>query len=244
MRSHIDPRDFKHLATVYPLLGSVLGSQFRVLFKGPPYAANHQSRSTMESDLASALEQFQLQRKDKIKHTKAVTPLTERLEIQPPYKFDILAYLPDDLRLELLSHVNTDDFKHLGKVYPWFESFLHSNFAALLKRHIPSWIPAAHIQESYTSKSNARLDKEFSWTAVGGPEFAPFSKESDHELQQLFLCTVDNWDFIFRRLRPLIQEGDSLDETGLPIDEGFAADLEHYNAPVCRRRPLVYGKLS
>jgi hypothetical protein len=34
MLSHIDPRDFKHFVRVYPRLESVLGSHFRVLFKG------------------------------------------------------------------------------------------------------------------------------------------------------------------------------------------------------------------
>ena len=117
-----------------------------------------------------------------------------------PYKFGILAYLRDDLKLELLSHVNIDEFKHLDEVYPWFESFLHSNFAALLKRHIPSWTPTAYIQELYTSKSDTRLCRELFWTSIDGLEFAPYSKESDYELQQLFLHTLDNWDLIFRWL--------------------------------------------
>ena len=68
----------------------------------------------------------------------------------------ILESLPEDLKLELVSHVQPSDFRNLAEVYPWFESFLYTHFTTLLERYLPGFLTTKHMHYLYSALLSSR----------------------------------------------------------------------------------------
>ena len=131
--------------------------------------------------------------------------------------------LPEEMKVEMLSHVRKSDFESLEKAYPWFGEVLVSsfdyvavpgdykligivqerNFVTILERHLPKWarigeIPPTFVSWLHQTDIQGRSEVR-EWLSHEGLTRCQAHQEF---LRERFVAAVDDFSQLPIRIRP------------------------------------------